>query len=272
MREGIKLVFAAALGAAMTGVMTTSAQHWSHPTRWDEAVPPASASSSAEDLSAGFEHAAASVSPSVVTIVAARRVVLEEDPVLQTLREFFGDDAVPDAGERDLVERGLGSGVVVSADGLILTNYHVVKGAQQLTVRLSNGRKLDARVVHVDPRVDLAVLRAHGSLRPAPLGDSSRLRVGEWVVAVGNPFGLTSTVTAGIVSAKGRTRMGLAQHEDFLQTDAAINPGNSGGPLVNLRGEVVGINTAIFSQTGGSMGIGFAVPINLARSVLRGAA
>ncbi len=269
MRETIKLVCTAALGAALWGI-ASSATHLARPDAPFGLGPRAAAAATeAQDLSAGFEHAAATVSSSVVTIIAARQVTVEEDPELEMMRRFFGDDAVPDEGPREEVERGLGSGVIVSKDGHILTNYHVVKGAQQVTVRLSNGRKLDARVVQVDRRTDLAVLRVHGPLHPAPIGDSSRLKIGEWVVAVGNPFGFTSTVTAGIVSAKGRTRMGLAPHEDFIQTDAAINPGNSGGPLVNLRGEVVGINTAIFSQSGGYMGIGFAIPINMAKSVLR---
>jgi serine protease Do len=271
MREGTKLVLAAALGAAISGAMSAPAflmagGHAGAAGPRDAVAAPAGA----QDLSAGFERAADNVSPSVVTIVSARRVTVAADPLLEELRQFFGDDAIPDAGRRELIQRGLGSGVVVSADGFILTNYHVVKGAQEVSVRLAGGRRVDARVVETDPRTDLAVLRVDArGLRAAPLGDSSRLRTGEWVVAVGNPFGLTSSVTAGIVSAKGRTGMGLAAREDFIQTDAAINPGNSGGPLVNLRGEVVGINTAIFSESGGYMGIGFAIPINMAKSVLR---
>ncbi|TMQ72075.1 MAG: trypsin-like serine protease [Candidatus Eisenbacteria bacterium] len=272
MRETIKLVCAAVLGAALWGLSVSAERGPTRSTSADSRPRAAAGISEARDLSAGFENAAATVSPSVVTIIAARQVTVDEDPMLQMMRQFFGNDAVPDGGTREEVQRALGSGVIVSKAGHILTNYHVVKGAQQVTVRLSDGRKLDARVTQVDSRTDLAVLRVHAGLRPAPIGDSSRLRIGEWVVAVGNPFGFTSTVTAGIVSAKGRTQMGLAQREDFIQTDAAINPGNSGGPLVNLRGEVVGINTAIFSQNGGYMGIGFAIPINLAKSILRNGA
>ncbi len=263
MRETTRLIVAATLGATISSALSWSAR---------TPLPPTAAATAAvyQDPSAGFERVADSVSPSVVTIVSARRVAIAPDPFLEEMRRFFGDDLIPDDERRELVQRGLGSGVIVSEGGDILTNYHVVRGAQQLTVRLANGRRVEARVVGADPRSDLAVLRVRvRGMRAAPLGDSSRLRTGEWVVAVGNPFGLTSTVTAGIVSAKGRNRMGLAEREDFIQTDAAINPGNSGGPLVNLRGEIVGINTAIFSESGGYMGIGFAIPINMAKSLLR---
>ncbi|RMG09989.1 MAG: DegQ family serine endoprotease [Planctomycetota bacterium] len=167
-------------------------------------------------------------------------------------------------------QRGQGSGFIVSRDGTILTNNHVVGGADTIRVKLPDGRQFSAKVVGTDPQTDVAVIRLEGDvgdLPTLPLGDSDRLQVGEWVLAVGNPFGLAQTVTAGIVSAKGRSRMGIVDYEDFIQTDAAINPGNSGGPLLNLRGEVVGINTAIFSRSGGYQGIGFAIPVNLARRV-----
>ena len=264
MRESIKLIAAAALGAAL--VHATVSARAGRP----DLTPRSVAAVTADQLSAGFEHAAEVVRPSVVTIVSARHVKLAPDPFLEQLRELFGEAVVPDVGSRELVQQGIGSGVIVSSAGDVLTNYHVIRGAQELVVRLAGGRRVAATVVGADPRTDLAVLRLRGNgFAPAPLGDSSRLRVGEWVVAAGNPFGFTSTVTAGIVSARGRSRIGLAQREDFIQTDAAINPGNSGGPLVNLRGEVVGINTAIYSRTGGYMGIGFAIPINLAKSVMR---
>ena len=269
MRDATRLVLAATLGAGLWG----AASFLAHPLATQAAVRPRAVATPvrAEDLSTGFESAAAEVSPSVVSIIAARRVMVASDPLLEELRQFFGDDAMPDPEGRELVQRGLGSGVIVSDAGDILTNDHVIHGAQELTVRLANGRRLEARVVRADPRTDLALLRVRaGGLHAARLGDSSRLRVGQWVVAVGNPFGLTSTVTAGIVSARGRTQMGIAAREDFIQTDAAINPGNSGGPLVDLHGQVVGINTAIFSQSGGYMGIGFAIPINMARGMLSG--
>jgi serine protease Do len=166
--------------------------------------------------------------------------------------------------------QGIGSGVIVDESGIILTNNHVVDGDGQITVRLLDGREYEAVDVKVDPKTDLAVVRIEGarSLKPARLGDSDSLAVGDWVLALGQPFGLEGTVTAGIVSAKGRG-LGIAARENFIQTDAAINPGSSGGPLVNLDGEVVGINTAISSRNGGYQGVGFAVPVNLAAWVSR---
>jgi serine protease Do len=171
--------------------------------------------------------------------------------------------------------RAQGSGFVFSIDkGLlsdkayILTNHHVVEHAEKIRVKLQDGREFDAKVKGADPRSDIAVLEVSAKNLPAlSLGDSNKLEVGEWVIALGNPFGLSHTLTVGVVSAKGRTSVGLSDYEDFIQTDAAINPGNSGGPLVNLNGEVVGINTAIFSRSGGYMGIGFAIPVNLARGI-----
>ena len=167
---------------------------------------------------------------------------------------------------------GTGSGVIVSADGYILTNNHVVGDADEVDVTLPDGHEHRAKVVGTDPASDLAVIQVKASdLKAAKLGDSANLKVGEWVVAAGNPFGLSHTVTAGIVSAKGRSNMPnmrIADYEDFIQTDAAINPGNSGGPLINLRGEVIGINTAIASRTGGSNGVGFAIPVNMAKSIM----
>jgi Do/DeqQ family serine protease len=163
----------------------------------------------------------------------------------------------------------LGSGVFVDDDGTILTNNHVIEHATEVKVALSDDRELPARIIGVDPRTDLAVLRVEGSGLPkAVLGDSDNLQVGDVVLAFGNPFGLGGTVTMGIVSAIGRGDIGVADYEDFIQTDAAINPGNSGGALVNTRGEVVGINTAILSRSGGYQGVGFAIPSNMAREVL----
>jgi serine protease Do len=183
------------------------------------------------------------------------------------LRRFFG---IPfgqlEPQERHIV--GQGSGFIVSRDGVILTNNHVVGDADKVTVTLQDGREFDAKLVGTDPHTDVAVIRIDADDLPAlPLGDSDNLEVGEWVVAVGNPFGLSHTITAGVVSAKGRSSVGIAEYENFIQTDAAINPGNSGGPLVNLDGEVVGMNTAIYSRSGGYMGIGFAIPINMVKSV-----
>jgi serine protease Do len=172
-------------------------------------------------------------------------------------------------GEEGYVQKGMGSGVVVDAEGHILTNAHVVVGAEQVIVRGMSGVILRASVIKVEPAIDLAVIKVESpEIPPALLGDSDAVSIGEWVIAIGNPFGLDHTVTSGIISARGRTMPGASQMKDLLQTDAAINPGNSGGPLVNLDGEVVGINTAILSRSGGNVGIGFAVPINRAKHFL----
>jgi len=166
-------------------------------------------------------------------------------------------------------EQGLGSGVIVSSDGYIITNHHVVEQADDLTVLLGDKRKFPARLIGTDPKTDLAVIKIDETQLPTlRWGNSRNLQVGELVLAVGNPFGLNQTVTMGIISAIGRANMGIVDYEDFIQTDAAINPGNSGGALVNLQGELIGINTAIFSRTGGYMGIGFAIPSNMVKNVM----
>ena len=170
---------------------------------------------------------------------------------------------------REFKQNGLGSGSIVDKRGFILTNNHVVGEADKITVKLPDGRQFKAKLVGTDPATDLAVIRIKGENLPVvKLGDSDNLEVGESVIAIGNPFGLEQTITAGIVSAKGRSSVGLTDYEDFIQTDASINPGNSGGPLLGLRGEVVGVNTAIFSRTGGNQGIGFAIPVNMARTIM----
>jgi serine protease DegS len=181
-------------------------------------------------------------------------------------RRFFGN-RIPEPRQRQ--ETNLGSGVIVSTDGYILTNNHVIEGADQIRVMLPGGRELEADVVGTDPDTDLAVLRTRsGDLPVSIIGRSAGLEVGDVVLAIGNPFAVGQTVTMGIVSATGRTHLGINTFENFIQTDAAINPGNSGGALVNARGELVGINTAIFSRSGGSHGIGFAIPIDLAKGVM----
>ena len=207
------------------------------------------------------------VTPSVVNI-AVRGRVKENNPRYRDplFREFL---EVPKELEREV--QAVGSGVLVDAQhGYVLTANHVVAQAATVQVMTKDGRRLDAKLVGRDPGTDVAVLRVQGaqSLKTIPMGDSDRLDVGDFVIAVGNPFGLGQTVTSGIVSALGRTGIGEQGYEDFIQTDAAINPGNSGGALVNLRGELIGINTAIFSTGGGNVGIGFAVPINMARRVM----
>jgi serine protease Do len=219
----------------------------------------------------GFAQIARDVTPAVVNISTMTRsgkgVAPFDDPFFH---RFFGED-LPRRYEtpKGRKDRSLGSGVIVEANGTIITNNHVVSQADEIRVLLSDKREFKAKLLGTDPKADLAVLKIDAeSLQTIPWADSDRLEVGEYVLAVGNPFGLNQTVTMGIVSAVGRASMGIAEYEDFIQTDAAINPGNSGGALVNTSGQLVGINTAIFSQTGGSMGIGFAVPSNMARSIM----
>ena len=222
------------------------------------------------DLSTAFERAADSIRPTVVSIRSATHVSASQaNPLHGTPFEDLFGDLFSGQQPRDQVQRSLGSGVIIDPSGYILTNNHVVGGAEEVTVTLEDDRELKAKVVGTDAKTDLAVLKVDArGLHAAPLGDSERLRVGEWVIAVGNPFGLSSSVSAGIISALGRVNVGVADYENFIQTDASINPGNSGGPLVDLDGRVVGVNTAIFSQNGGSMGVGFAIPSNMARAVV----
>jgi serine protease Do len=220
-----------------------------------------------------FVDVAKTVKPAVVNIFATRNGSSEgtqttpfEDPFF---RRFFGEEWMKRfEAPKERKERGLGSGVIVDANGLIITNNHVVNKADEIKVFLSDKREFKAKLVGTDAKTDVAVLKIEATGLPTvSWADSDRLEVGEFVLAVGNPFGLTQTVTLGIVSALGRSA-GIAEYEDFIQTDAAINPGNSGGALVNVRGELVGINTAIYSQSGGNMGIGFAVPSNMAHSIM----
>jgi serine protease Do len=232
-----------------------------------------------------FSAVAQKVSPSVVFIQvetvrgSSQTLPGEVSPFNDELfKRFFGEGfgGMPrQRSPRQQRSLGQGSGFVFSLDkGLfsdkayILTNNHVVDGATSINVTFQDGRKFDAEVKGADPKSDIAVLEIKvDDVQALKLGDSNSLEVGEWVVAIGNPFGLSHTLTAGVVSAKGRTSLGINDYEDFIQTDAAINPGNSGGPLVNLDGEVIGINTAIFSRSGGYMGVGFAIPINMARGI-----
>ena len=235
-------------------------------------------------FSDGFADVAAKIKPSVVTVYSEKTIKL---PQFRTpfgdgfpFQYFFDQDDSPRPRhsfprEHQFKQTGMGSGIVIDKDGRVLTNFHVVDGTDEVKVKFPDGATFDASIVGSDPRSDLAVLKIKGQipagLPPATLGDSESLRVGEWVLAVGAPFNFTQTVTAGIISAKGRTRIDndSDKYEDFLQTDAAINPGNSGGPLVNLRGEVIGINTAIISASGQNAGVGFAIPINMAQRVVR---
>lgn len=224
-------------------------------------------------ISQRFQQIAREVTDSIVSIQAfikGQRQPNLSDPFFDQFRRFFGDEFfenLPFGG--DTVEPALGTGVIIDSSGYVVTNDHVAGRAERIKVTFSDGSEEFAELVGSDSRTDIAVLRVkRKNVKPAKLGDSDALNVGEWVIAIGNPFGLTNTVTAGIVSAKGRSIMGGNQYEDFIQTDAAINPGNSGGPLVNIKGEVVGINTAIFSRSGGYMGIGFAIPVNMVKTVV----
>lgn len=226
-----------------------------------------------QSLQEAFVKVAEVVKPSVVNISTTQKVRFPGRRVPPFFRgpfrefeefmeRFFGE--VP---PRELERRSLGSGVIVDKQGYILTNNHVIEGAEEIEVQLLDKRKFKGKVVGRDPKTDLAVIKvdAPDNLPTAKLGDSGRIRIGEWAIAVGNPFGLDHTVTVGVISATGRSEVGIATYEDFIQTDASINPGNSGGPLVNLKGEVIGINTAIVAS---GQGIGFAIPINMAKEIL----
>jgi serine protease Do len=224
------------------------------------------------DFRRQFIAAAKTISPAVVSINATAIVESRSEitPFEGTPFEFFFRDLPLSRGP--MVRRGVGSGTIVDTAGHILTNNHVVADADRVKVVLADNRELEARVVGTDPKTDIAVVKVDpgdAKLQAAVLGDSTALQVGEWVMACGSPFGLRQTVSAGIVSAVGRGSMGISEYEDFVQTDAAINPGNSGGPLVDLSGRVIGINTAIASSSGGNVGVGFAIPIEMAAKVMR---
>lgn len=221
----------------------------------------APAASRPASAAGGYAMAARAATPAVVSIVASkmRRNPHADDPAF---RFFFGDGAAQP-------QTGLGSGVIATPQGYLLTNHHVIEGADEIEVQLADGRQARARIIGTDPETDLAVLKIDLDRLPViTFGEIGSLQVGDGVLAIGNPFGVGQTVTAGIVSALGRNRLGLSTFENFIQTDAAINPGNSGGALVDAAGHLVGINTAIFSRSGGSMGIGFAIPADTARSVM----
>ncbi|MCC5934446.1 MAG: DegQ family serine endoprotease [Balneolales bacterium] len=225
---------------------------------------------SLRDLNDAFVSLAENAAPAVVTVNTERTVRQRQMSPFDMFDEFFGRPR-QQPRERSFQQRGQGSGVIVSADGIIMTNHHVIANADTIIVRLSNNDNIGATIIGTDPSTDIAILRVDARNLPfMPMGDSDALRVGEWVMAIGSPLSqnLAQTVTQGIVSAKGRSNVNLVDFEDFIQTDAAINPGNSGGPLMNMDGELIGINTAIASRSGGFQGIGFAVPINMARAVM----
>lgn len=239
-------------------------------------IPAYSVSSVTENFRTAFSEVAKKVEPAVVNITVERtlRGVIvvpgfDEDFFRGTpFEDFFRDNSPrgPQTKEYHPKQRAAGSGVIVTKDGYILTNNHVVQGTDKVMIKLSDGRTFNARIIGTDPKTDLAVIKIKATNLPvATLGDSDKLQVGEWAIAIGQPFGLASTLTAGVISAKGRSGFGAATYEDFVQTDASINPGNSGGPLVNIDGEVIGINTMIIGM---GTGIGFAIPINMAKVVM----
>ncbi len=222
-----------------------------------------------------FTELVKEASPSVVNISTVKVIKGggEREPLTpfgpqDPFKDFF-DRFFKDQMPREFKQQSLGTGFIIDKDGFILTNNHVVEKTDEIKVRLSDDKEYIAQIIGRDPKTDLALIKIEpeNSLTPLPMGDSDKLEVGEWVIAIGNPFGLGNTVTAGIVSAKYR-QIGMGTYENFIQTDASINPGDSGGPLLNIKGEVIGINTAIFSRTGGSVGIGFAIPVNMAKELL----
>jgi serine protease Do len=225
-------------------------------------------------LSEALSEVAAVSTPSVVNISTTRVINSRDEAPFDFFddpffRRFFGDQLPRQDVPKQHKEQSLGSGVIVSEDGYIITNNHVIEKAQEIKVLLGDKRDFKAKLIGADPKTDIAVIKIEARGLPAlPWGDANKLKVGELVFAIGNPFGLNQTVTMGVISAVGRANVGIADYEDFIQTDAAINPGNSGGALLNARGELVGINTAIISRTGGYQGIGFAVPSSMARQVM----
>jgi len=230
-----------------------------------------------QDFSKAFRAVAKVATPSVVHITSYKKLEAPAGAALSPeLRERFGEDLFRHLRRFRFSPRegyaimGLGSGLVFDADGHIVTNNHVVGPADLLVVRFGSGKEVEAERIGTDPRTDIAVIKVKARDLPvARLGDSDEVETGDWVLAIGNPFGLDRTVTAGIVSATGRRGLGITDYEDFLQTDAAINPGNSGGPLVDLKGRVIGMNTAINSRTGGNQGVGFAIPINMVKAITK---
>ena len=287
-RSSLPLIFGfIAIGIIIGVVLTTGfnldtksiAEHNSSKTIYTESSdsndsPPESANLGVQNLSNGFAEIVKKVKPAIVTIYTTKNVKIPESPWHRFFRGF-GDEGDSDGGEREFSERGLGSGIVVSDDGYILTNHHVIKDVDELRVQLVDLQEFEAEVVGTDPETEVALIKIDAKgLTKAVLGNSDNIEIGEWVLAIGSPLELNFSVTAGIVSALsrdiniiGRGGGGYAI-ENFIQTDAAINPGNSGGALVDYKGEVIGVNTAIKTETGTYIGYGFAVPINLAKTVM----
>jgi Do/DeqQ family serine protease len=262
------LIFAQAttVAVALLFVVSTFRPEWL-PSRGGVPIAPAAVTAPSAPAAISYNAAVQRAMPAVVNISTSKEIRAPRHPLLNDpiFRRFFGDQ-LPDEAQR---ASNLGSGVIVSSSGYVLTNHHVVEAADEIEVALADGRKLLAKVVGSDPDTDLAVLRVTADNLPAiNFGSTESLRVGDVVLTIGNPFNLGHTVTAGIVSALGRSGLGINTFENFIQTDAAINPGNSGGALIDASGNLVGINTAILSRTGNSMGIGFAIPVSTAKMVL----
>jgi len=275
--SGVSLLVAASLLVAMTPTRSLADTHAPLPSSIAE-----STIAPAEQLGKAFAAVAAQIRPAVVSVYSEKMLKYRSgetpfpfgDPFF---RQFLGPQFHAPQQHRQFKEfevpqRGMGSGMILDAHGDILTNYHVVKGVDKINVKLADGRSFKARIVGTDPATDVAVIRIEGKvpadLPTVRLGNSDAEQVGNLVMAVGAPFGLTQTVTTGIISAKGRSDVGVADYEDFLQTDAPINPGNSGGPLVNMRGEVIGMNSAIETNVGQFAGVGFAIPVNIIKAML----
>jgi Do/DeqQ family serine protease len=257
MRSLIFLTFAAVAGVAPALAQTTAAPE------------------SREAIRLSFAPIVKQAAPAVVNVFSRRIVRTNASPFADDpfFRRFFGDRA-PFGLPQERVQNSLGSGVIVDPDGLVVTNHHVIQESQEITVVLSDRREFEARVLRSDERTDLAVLKIDTKGERLPtleIGDSDALQVGDLVLAIGNPFGVGQTVTSGIVSGLARTAVGISDFRSFIQTDAAINPGNSGGALVDVDGRLIGINTAIFSRSGGSIGLGFAIPTSMVRAVVEGA-
>ena len=271
------LIFAQSVtvGLAVVFVVSTLRPDWLPQRNEGQAVSSAGEPANPADPATGgsYREAAKRALPSVVHVYTTQKLVAPKHPLVDDpiFRHFFGDS--PESEDQPN-NSGLGSGVIVSASGYVLTNYHVIEAAEQIEVSLNDGRNLKARLVGSDPETDLAVLQIEAEtseelkLPAISLGQMDDVIVGDVVLAIGNPFGVGQTVTMGIVSALSRSHLGINTFENFIQTDAAINPGNSGGALVDTHGKLLGINTAIYSRSGGSLGIGFAIPISTARSVM----
>ena len=277
MLKRLWLIFAQAVTVVLAAifVVSTLKPQWLQQTRWREATNAVTAQTAsqialpptppASVVRTGFAQAARAASPAVVSITASKA-----PQSARSRDQIFGFPGFPFGPRqpRGNPQLGLGSGVIISADGVLLTNNHVVEGASDIEVQLSDGRQARAKLLGTDPETDIAVLKIElPDLPVVALGDAANLQVGDVVLAIGNPFNVGQTVTSGIVSALGRNQLGINTFENFIQTDAAINPGNSGGALVDADGWLVGINTAIFSRSGGSLGIGFAIPVDVARQV-----